>query len=202
MMAAEACLRHGRIFALAVVSVVAAAAPARADGFITPYIGYNFGGDSANCQTLTNCEEKHTNIGVSLASASGIFGFEEDIGYATDFFASVPGTDNNVFTAMSNVMAGWFAGPVQPYLLAGVGLIRTHVSFNPATSGPETSNAFGYDLGGGVSGFVSRHLGFRGDLRHLHTFQDVAILHVGPINLVPDERLDFWRASIGLSLRF
>lgn len=193
---------RNRILAVTAALLAATAAPARADGFITPYLGYNFGGDSANCQTLTNCQEKHANIGVSLASASGIFGFEEDIAYAKDFFASVSGTDNHLFTAMSNIMAGVFAGPVQPYVLAGVGLIRSHVSFNPATSNPETTNAFGYDLGGGVSGFVSRHLGFRGDIRHLHTFQDVAILHVGPVNLVPNERLDFWRASVGLSLRF
>ena len=65
-----------------------------------------------------------------------------------------------------------------------------------------TNNAFGYDLGGGVSGFFSHGIGVRGDLRHLHTFQDVAILRVGPINLVPNEKLDFWRASIGVVFRF
>ena len=185
-----------------VVAAQAAAVPARADGFITPYLGYNFGGDSANCQTLTNCEEKHANFGVSLGSASGAFGLEEDLGYAKNFFASVPGAENNVFVAMTNLMAGVFAGPVQPFVLAGVGLIRTHVSLDPTSTGASTNNAFGYDLGGGVSGFFSQHLGIRGDLRHFHTFQDVAILRVGPINLVPNEKLDFWRASIGLSLKF
>ena len=45
-----------------------AATPARADGFITPYWGYNFGGDSANCVSLTNCNEKRTNWGVSFGA--------------------------------------------------------------------------------------------------------------------------------------
>ena len=195
-------MRYSRIVAFVIAAAAASAAPARADGFVTPYLGYNFGGDSANCQSLGNCDEKHLNFGVSLASASGIFGFEEDIGYAKNFFASVPGAENNVFIAMSNLMAGVFAGPVQPYVLAGVGLIRSHVSLNPATTGAQTNNAFGYDLGGGISGFFSRGIGIRGDLRHLHTFQDVAILRVGPVNLVPTEKLDFWRGSVGITFRF
>ena len=41
-------------------------------------------------------------------------GFEEDIGYATDFFVSLPGVENNVFTAMSNLLISIPAGPIQP----------------------------------------------------------------------------------------
>ncbi len=188
--------------AFAVVMIMAASATASADGFVTPYVGYNFGGDSANCQTLTNCQEKHLNFGVSLGAASGILGFEEDIAYAQDFFGSIPGADNNVFTAMSNFMAGVFAGPVQPYVLAGVGLIRSHVALNPAQSGASTNNSFGYDLGGGISGFFGPHIGVRGDLRHFHTFQDVPTLLGAPVDLVPAEKLDYWRGSIGLAFRF
>jgi opacity protein-like surface antigen len=181
------------------VALALAAGPARADGYITPFLGYNFGGDSSNCQTLTNCEDKHLNFGASLMSASGIFGFEEDLAYAKNFFGVVPGADNNVFTAMSNLTAGVFGGPVQPYVLAGVGLIRTHVSLNPTTTGAQTKNAFGYDLGAGVNGFVTRAVGLRGDLRHLHTFQDVPILGA---TFASEEKLDFWRASIGVTFRF
>ena len=195
-------MRYSRIVALTVASLAAAVPPATADGFITPYLGYNFGGDSANCQALTDCQEKHLNFGVSLMSATGAFGFEEEIGYAKNFFASVPGADNNVFTAMSNVMGGVFAGPIQPYLLAGVGLIRTHVSLNPLQGGDRTTNSFGYDLGGGINGFFSPGVGIRGDLRRLQTFGDVAILRVGPVNLVPSEKLSFWRASPGLTFKF
>jgi hypothetical protein len=175
---------------------------ARGEGFVTPYLGYNFGGDSANCPTLTNCENKHPNFGVSLGAANGILGIEEDIAYAKDFFGSVPGADNNVFTAMTNVMAGVFAGPVQPFVLAGVGLIRTHVSLNPVQSTTATTNSFGWDLGGGIAGFFGSHVGVRGDLRHFHTFGDVSILRLGPVDLVPSEKLDYWRGSIGVAFRF
>jgi opacity protein-like surface antigen len=175
------------------------AAPARADGFITPFIGYNFGGDSANCATLTNCEEKHTNFGVSIGTMGPLFGFEEDIAYAKDFFAATPGAESNVFTAMSNLLIGIPAGPVHPYALAGIGLVRPHVSLNPTQVGAE-NNALGWDLGGGVNIFFAKNVGVRGDIRHFHTVQDVSVLHLGSI--VSGQKLDFNRASLGLTLRF
>ena len=174
------------------VAFVGVAAPARADGFITPYIGYNFGGDSGNCQTLTNCSEKHTNYGVSIGAMGPIFGIEEDIGFAKDFFGR-PGTDDSVFSAMTNLLVGIGVGPVQPYVLGGLGLIRPHVSDISFSS---SNNTLGYDLGGGVTIFVAPHVGIRGDIRHLHTLQDVNIA------IFTGQRLDFYRGSVGLALKF
>jgi len=48
--------QHPERLLLAVTAV-----PARADGFITPYYGFNFGGDS-NCARFTNCEDKRKNL--------------------------------------------------------------------------------------------------------------------------------------------
>jgi len=199
MMKAEGFVRFIRTATLVVAALAATAGPAAADGYITPYLGYNFGGDSAHCATLTNCEEKHANFGVSLGSAGAILGFEEDIGYAKNFFMAAPGVDNNVFHAMSNLLVGVFAGPVQPYVLVGAGLIRTHVSLNP-TQVSSDNNALGYDLGGGVSGFFSPHVGVRGDIRHFHTLQDVTLLRLG--GLTAGEKLDYWRASVGVAFKF
>ena len=168
--------------------------PARADGFITPYYGYNFGGDSGNCVSLTNCEVKRTNFGVSFGAMGKVFGFEEDIGYAKNFFGDTPGTDNSVFNAMSNLLVGVGTGPVQPYGLIGLGLIRPHVSFNSSLL-PFHKNALGYDLGGGLNIYFG-HVGVRGDLRHLHALQDISLL------IFNGQKLDFWRFSVGLALRF
>src|SRR4051812_36453980 len=79
-MSAEDPVRYTFV-AFTVAALAAVAAPARADGFVTPYLGYNFGGDSANCQSLTDCEEKHLNFGVSLMGTAAVIGFEEEIGY-------------------------------------------------------------------------------------------------------------------------
>jgi hypothetical protein len=173
------------------------AAPARAGGFLTPFVGYNFGGDSSYyCVSLAQCDEKRLNWGLSIGTTHGIFGFEEDISYAPNFFGSTPGGDNGVLTVMSNLLIIVPAGPVQPYANIGLGLIRPHVTtLNPSvlTSG---KNALGYNIGAGLNIFLGRHVGVRGDVRHLQTLQNVTLA------LFSGEKIDFWRASAGLTLRF
>jgi hypothetical protein len=191
-------VRRLTILVCAGAVVALSAAPAHADGFITPYYGFNFGGDSANCASLTNCQEKHANFGVSFGTL-GPVGFEEDIAYATDFFVSLPGVENNVFTAMSNLLISVPAGPVQPYVLGGLGLVRPHVALDfPKIKSDD--NALGYDLGGGINAFLSKHAGFRGDIRHFHTLQDVGVFRLNQI--FTGQKLDYWRGSVGLTLRF
>jgi len=192
-------VRALRYVLLAAAALSLGSTTARAQGFITPFLGYNFGGDSSNCESLTSCQDKRLNFGVSIGAAGGLLGFEEDIAYAKNFFGEVPGVENNVFTAMSNLMIRVPAGPVQPYVIGGIGLIRPHVSLNP-TSVSSDNNALGYDLGGGVNVMFSPHTGVRGDVRHLHTLQDVGIFSLG--HIVSGQRLNFWRASVGLALTF
>jgi opacity protein-like surface antigen len=194
-------VRSLRLTAFAAVVLVLSAAPARADGFITPFLGYHFGGDTPDCATLTNCQAKHTNFGVSIGAMGGVLGFEEDIAFAQDFFPALPGDESSVLTLMSNLMIGIPAGPVQPYVLGGFGLVRPHVkaTVNPTAIGGDT-NALGYDIGGGVNIFFLKNVGVRGDIRHIHTLQDVSVLHLG--TLIAGQKLDFNRASVGLTLKF
>jgi hypothetical protein len=175
-------------------------APARADSLIVPFVGYNFGGDSgSSCASLPDCKDKRTNVGVSFASMGPVFGLEEDISYAKNFFGDTPGAANSVFSLMTNLLIGVGVGPVRPYVLGGVGLIRPHVSSLTGSLtglGATGKNAFGYDLGGGVIGMFGSHVGIRGDLRHFHTFQDLNLV------IFKGQKLDFWRASAGLALAF
>ena len=175
------------------------AAPALADGLVVPFVGFNFGGDSGSqCASLTNCKEKRTNFGVSFISMGTVFGLEEDISYAKNFFGETPGQANSVFSAMTNLVIGPGVGPVRPYVVGGVGLIRPHVSSlaGSITSFDANKNAFGYDLGGGVTILFGKRVGVRGDLRHFHTMQNVNLL------IFTGQKLDFWRASAGLALAF
>src|ERR1051325_8006069 len=79
------------LFSLVLAAV--APVPARADGFLSPYLGYNFGGD-AGCPRISGCEDKRLNVGVAIGVVGGGFGFEEDFGYAKDFFGTAPGLDS------------------------------------------------------------------------------------------------------------
>lgn len=168
---------------------------ARAQGFITPYIGYNYGGDSANCASLRNCEEKQVNWGVSLGKTGGVFGVEADFGYAPHFFGKAEGADNAVLHFMSNVLLVIPAGPIQPYGLIGIGLIRPHAKLD-ASSLSITKNALGYDIGGGINIFLARSVGIRGDVRHIKTMKNLTL------GVFSSDKLDFWRASAGLTFRF
>jgi opacity protein-like surface antigen len=181
--------------ALAVGLVAAAANPVRAEGFIAPYVGFNFGGDSANCASFSNCEEKRLNWGVTFGSTQGIFGIEEDIGYAPEFFGKTPDGDNAVLHAMTDVLVLVPAGPIQPYALAGIGLIRPHAKLD-ASSLDVTKNALGYDIGGGLNIFLVHGVGIRGEIRHLRTFKDL------DLGVFANDKLDFWRGSAGLTFRW
>ncbi|MEO8258706.1 MAG: outer membrane beta-barrel protein [Acidobacteriota bacterium] len=188
---------------LSIMLLALAATPARADGFVTPFYGFNFGGDSSNCATFSSCDDKRANFGVSIGKMGPVLGFEEDISFAKDFFGKVPNVDNSVFTLMSNVLIGVGAGPVQPYVLAGAGLIRPHAS-SDLRKFDTKNNSLGYDLGAGVNGYVSRHVGIRGDIRRFHTLQDVDIPLLGDIatQIFETRKLDFWRASFGIAFRY
>jgi opacity protein-like surface antigen len=177
--------------------MVLSAAPARAQGFIVPYIGANFGGDSG-CQRLADCEEKTLNFGVALGSLGGPVGFEEDIGYARGFFGDIADGGSSVFVLMSNVMIGVPAGPIRPYVVGGLGLIKSHVDFDVSSLVSADDNNLGYDLGGGLTIAFGDHVGVRGDLRRFRTFGDVSLGGL-PIS---GESLDFWRAAGGLYLGF
>jgi opacity protein-like surface antigen len=187
-------LRLLTVFALTAALLAADAAPARAQGFITPYVGFNGGGDS-NCASLTNCEEKRLDWGVSLGKTSGGFGVEEDFAYSPQFFGKTAGASNAVLTLMSNLMLVLPAGPVQPYALVGLGLIRSHAQFD-ASSLTIDKNTLGYDIGGGINIFLLHSVGLRGDVRHLQTLQGVTL------GILSSDKLDFWRASAGITFRF
>jgi opacity protein-like surface antigen len=175
----------------------ATAPPARADGFISPYVGYNFGGD-AGCPHITGCEDKRLNAGVALGVLGGGFGFEEEFGYAKNFFGEAPGLDSSVFTVMSNLMIAPKIGPVQPYVLGGIGLMKTHVSLTPSSVLTTDNNNAAWDVGGGLIVFFGEHVGLRGDVRYFHAFQDLTVLGF----TISNTKLDFGRASGALVLKF
>lgn len=174
-------------------------AEARAEGFISPLIGYDFGG-STGCPTATNCEDKKRNVGVGLGTFGNFLGFEEEIAYAKNFFGDVPNKPSYVLTVMSNVMVIPHIGPVRPYVLGGVGLIKTHI--DSGGTGPEVNDySIGWNVGGGVMFFLNSHLGLRGDLRYFHTIQDTSILDAALIPIT-GQKLDYGRAAVAVVLKF
>ena len=190
-------VKAGAIIVLAALLGFGFAGTARAQGFVSPIIGYDFGGD-AGCQNLTGCKDKKINAGIAFGSIGSFLGFEEELAYAKDFFGKSPGLSSSVLTAMTNVMVIPSIGPVRPYGLVGLGLIKTHAELAPSSVLTTTNNNLGWDVGGGVMLFFGSHLGIRGDLRYFHSLQKLTVLGF----TVTGEKLDFARAGAGLVLKF
>ena len=201
----------------AMIIAVSGAAPrtASADWTLTPFVGWNFGG-SADLQgsggaTFTDKFEKKINYGFSLAGmGGGAVGFELDFGYSPNFFES--GTvgsdfefanDSNVTTLTANAIfgipiGGDRGGSVRPYVVGGVGLIRSNVGDAGDFFDVQTKNDFGFDVGGGVMGFFNENVGLRGDIRYFRTFSGSSD-NVTTLGL---SDFDFWRGSVGVSFKF
>ncbi|MEQ1575816.1 MAG: outer membrane beta-barrel protein [Vicinamibacterales bacterium] len=182
---------------LAIGIAIGTATEARAQGFISPLIGYDFGGD-AGCPDLNSCEDAKINVGVGFGVMGNLFGFEEEIAYAPNFFGDAPGLSSSVLTLMSNVMLVPKMGPVRPYVLAGIGLIKTRVELTSASVFTTDNNNLGWNVGGGLMGFIGEHVGLRGDLRYFHSLQDLTVLGF----TLTSSKLNYGRASAGVVLKF
>ena len=187
-------------FTFIALAAMTLAAPSRAgaEGYISPLLGFNFGGDAA-CPAVQGCEDKRLNFGVALGATGSIFGFEEEFAYARDFFGTAPALKSSVLTVMSNVMLAPKIGPVRPYFLTGVGLIKTHVDFTTASVLTTDNNNFGWDIGGGLHVTVAPHVGVRGDLRYFHTFQDLGFMG---FSMGANQKLDYGRAAAAVDFTF
>lgn len=197
---------HKRLVGLLAIGIgvgimtIGSASQARAQGFISPLIGYDFGSD-ARCPTLNtvnSCQDKKINVAVGFGAMGTVFGFEEEVAYASNFFGTATGLSSSVLTLMSNPMLAPRLGPVRPYVLAGIGLIKTHIDLTTASLFTTESNSLGWDIGGGVMISVSDHLGVRGDLRYFRTFQDLTVQGF----TLSSTKLNYGRASAGLVLKF
>ena len=209
--------------ALVLLFLGTAAAPARADWFLTPFVGVTFGG-AANQFTLNDLDdefEQRVNFGTSIGyRTKGIFGFEFDYGAAPNFFQFTGGTNNfdlldldsSVQTFMGNVVVaipigGSTGGGFQPYVTAGFGTIRTQLRSATDVFDDITSNDSGFNVGGGADIFVATHFGIRGDVRYFRGFESLD--DEDPIEDNPffDQRIatdvfNFWRGSVGLTFRW
>jgi hypothetical protein len=196
--------RVALVFALVVLALPTVA---RADWFITPFIGANFGGaTSKNDLGAALGDSSALTYGVSGGfMGKGIIGFEEDFGYTKKFFAPVAGIDQtNLLTLMSNVIVGIPIGGqsgfgVRPYVVGGVGLMRTNVD-TAINFVDLANNSFGFDVGGGVNIYFW-HIGVRGDIRYFRDFSDASADN--PLGFILGEgKLDFWRGTGGVVFRF
>lgn len=184
------------VLAAACLCVLSIPETASAQGFISPFIGFTYGGDAA-CPGLLDCDDKSLNFGVGVGKLGRAAGVETEFGYARDFFKDAAVGESSVLTLMSNLMIAPRISFVRPYFTIGAGLIKTHIEFSPSSILSIGDNHFGWNWGGGVM-LMSGNFGFRGDIRLFHSWGELQVfgLDLGDLNL------DYNRASAALVLSF
>jgi hypothetical protein len=183
----------------AAMALVFAPMQARADGFVSPWIGTSFGSGS-------NIDNGRATFGVTAgAMGAGIVGGEVDFGYNPSFFGTKNDFGNNtVINLMGNLIVGVPIGGthgagVRPYVTGGVGLLRSQIDGGTFFDVQSHNNMFGWNAGAGVMGYFAQHVGLRGDVRYLRSFEDT---NTGITSIdLNGNQLKFWRASVGVVLR-
>jgi hypothetical protein len=177
---------------LTAAAVLTAPAVASADGFLAPYIGVNFGG---------NTTDKSTVYGGALGFMGRKAGFEIDFGYTSEFFGDDEfDVDGKVVTLMGNVILGGKRGGFSPYVTFGGGLIRTKIDVIDDVLDAEASkNNFGGNFGGGFFA-GGKSLTLRADVRYFRAFNFEDGLDFDLDLGIIDDTLGFWRGTVGIGL--
>jgi opacity protein-like surface antigen len=200
--------------ALVVTATITAPATASADWLFTPFIGVNWGGTATTTinpgEDFEDEFERRMNFGASLGwMGAGIAGFEIDFGYSPNFFEQTTGEDNfefgdsNVTTVMGNVVLGAPVGGqtglgIRPYAVGGIGIIKSRID-NAEQLFDVDKSSWGFNVGGGVTAFLSDSFGLRGDVRYFRSLQDKE--QDGDLDIgLADFR--FWRGTLGATFRF
>jgi opacity protein-like surface antigen len=190
--------------ATAVAALALTPAPARAEGYISPWVATN-AGTGFNSNISNSFDNGRFGFGTQVgAMGKGIIGGELDLGWSPSFFGST--TDfgsNSVFDVMGNIIVGIPVGGthgagLRPYATAGLGLIRTQIDGGTIATVSSSNNDFGWNAGAGLMGYFSDHVGLRGDVRYLRTLQNNS--NGSAISFDPGD-FHFWRASIGVVIR-
>lgn len=182
---------------IVMAALAATASPARADTFLTAYMGTMFNG---NFDGYDPGRKLHYGATLTAQGSSGL-GFEVDFSYAPSFYTAADdglfdfSSTGNLVTLMGNLVVGRSGGSVRPYASGGLGLMKSSLS-SPLDLVKYDNNGFGMNVGGGVRAGAGS-IGIAADVRYFRQISDLG--HVLNLEL---GSLSFWRGSFGVVLGF
>jgi hypothetical protein len=190
---------------LALAIVLLFVAPARAEWLIKPFAALTFGGGTTLIDPEHAAGSVNPTLGVNAGFNADVIGVEGDFGYGPGFFqtgdqdlvlkSNVTTLTGNVTLSLPKRMTEY---TLRPYFVGGLGLLRA--STTNASSLIETSgNWLAVDIGGGVTGFLSRRLGVSWEIRH---FRMVNGKEGTGQTASGREQMSFWRANMALAIRY
>jgi len=192
------------LFLTAAVLVLGVPASARAELQIRPFLGLAFGTSTTFAPDPDGGDKSPKLVyGASAGLLGEVVGVEADFarwsGFLTPNESLIVGS--TVTTLMGNVVVALprrlTEYTLRPYFGGGAGLVRVSVE-QTLNALSYSRNMTGIDLGGGVTGFLTRRIGVSWDVRHFRAH--------GPDALTGDsiapERISFWRANMALAIRY
>lgn len=171
---------------------------AHAQGYLGGFGGYAYGAAAGECASIWNdCRDRRTGYGVTFGKLSGVFGFDQEYAWTSDFFGEGDGLEGSkITTLMSSMLVGVPAGPVRIYGAFGVGLIKTKIEFSAANLEDYSDTAFGWDYGAGVMLLLPAHLGLKFDYRRIRSSAEIPLVRTE----LRDVHLEFSRVTVGVVL--
>jgi len=194
------------LLAAAILFLFTTAVPA-AEWQLKPFLGGTYGGSTTYLFVPQAGAKAHFVFGVSGMMIGEIFGIEGDFGHTASFFQDESNlfnplvTDSGVTTTTGNIVVALPRHLAQytlrPYIVGGAGLMHISIDYreNPGTSISSTLKTM--DLGAGVTGFLTKHLGVTWDVRYFRSIDRT--IETG--QSIGSEHLSFWRASMALAVR-
>jgi hypothetical protein len=181
-------------------------ATASAEWLIWPYLGLKFAGSTSLADPEEGAGATKLTLGGSVTLlGDGVLGIEGDFGYSPRFFErDLPEpriTSSSVLTLTGSVMAAVprsvTRDSLRPYVLGGLGLMHVGIDYVADLLPPVDSNVLCLSLGGGAIGPITQRTSVRFEIRHFRnlTAEDED-LSFGTT------RLSFWRATVGVTLRY
>ena len=194
-----------RVAAAVAVFLCLGAGQARADWLITPFLGGSFAPETTFLVFEEGAGRKFTFGGSVAWLSDGLFGLETEFSHIPRFFEGDYAL-GLVLTSRVTTLGGnlILAVPLsitreslRPYLVGGVGLLQAR-SKNAGGLFPVNQDLLDVTLGAGAIGLVSDRTGLRFDLRHIKAASGAD----GPLARPGLSRLSFWRATVGVVLRY
>jgi len=199
-------VRHPIRTAWLALALGLAAVPAdAADRQIRPWVGVNFGGDTTFLDLDGAVGKPHLTFGVNTLILGEIVGIEADVGRSPGFFQAGGShlvLDSSVTTITGNIV---IAVPqrltqysLRPYFVGGFGAMRVQTEdFFQLL--PLATWLAAMDVGGGVTGFITKTFGVNWEIRRFQSLGEGA--HETGLTIGPDQ-LSFWRASMAFVIRY
>ncbi len=200
-----------RVSVLALALLLISPASARAEWQVKPWVGVTFGGGTTLLGDLDLAAgERKVAVGVSGEFIGEIVGVEVDVGHTPGFFNANSRPfgsqdplvlSSGVTTVTGNLVVAlprrWTEYTLRPYVVGGAGLMRAR-STDRFGALPIQSDLTAVDVGGGVTGFLTKRIGLNWDVRYFRSVDGKTDTSAA----IGAEQLSFWRATMALAIRY